>query len=184
MKIPEQAKSVFKGEIFEVFQWPQKLFDGSTATFEMLKRANTSQIIATRNGKIVIITEEQPGKKYVGLFGGRQEEHETPEEAAKRELQEEGGFTSNDWELFSTYTPMGKIDWDINIFIARNVMGGNTQNLDPGEKISFREVNFDEFLEVVFSNNKEFGQFAFDLFKWKFLEPAKLAAFKEKLEVN
>ena len=181
MKIPAQAKSVFKGEIFEVFQWPQPLFDGSEATFEMLKRANTSQVIATRNGRIIIIEEEQPGKKYTGLFGGRQEVHETPLQAAQRELVEEGGFTSADWELLTTYEPLGKINWEINIFIARNVTANSTQKLDPGEKISFREVSFEEFLEMIFENNQDFGQFAFDLLYWKFLQPEKLAEFKQKL---
>src|SRR5215467_9321922 len=32
--IPEHAERVFQGKIFDVYQWPQKLYDGSTATFE------------------------------------------------------------------------------------------------------------------------------------------------------
>ncbi len=40
MKIPPNAKRVFKGIIFDVYQWQQKMFDGSKETFEMLKRAN------------------------------------------------------------------------------------------------------------------------------------------------
>lgn len=185
MKIPEQAKSVFKGEIFEVFQWPQKLFDGSTATFEMIKRPYSAQVIATRNNKILISEEEQPNKgKFVSMFGGRQELDESALEGAKRELLEEAGLTTEDWEHLVTYVYPGKIDWEITMFIARNVTVASEINLDAGEKITVREVSFDEFLEVVFSNYKEFGQFAFDLLKWKFLEPAKLAAFKEKLGVN
>lgn len=185
MKIPEQAKSVFKGKIFEVFQWPQQMFDGSEATFEMIKRPYTAQVIATRNNKILIAEEEQPNKgKFVSVFGGRQEENETTIEGAKRELLEEGGLIAEDWEHFVTYVYPGKIDWEITMFIARNATVGSEINLDAGEKITVREVSFDEFLEIVFSNYKEFGQFAFDLLKWKFLEPAKLAAFKEKLGVN
>ena len=36
--IPPEAKCVFRGKIFDVYQWPQRLYDGSTATFEMLRR--------------------------------------------------------------------------------------------------------------------------------------------------
>ena len=44
--IPEQAELKFHGVIFDVYQWPQEMFDGSTETFEMLRRADTVKIIA------------------------------------------------------------------------------------------------------------------------------------------
>lgn len=42
---------MFEGRIYDVYQWPQKLFDGSTETFEMLSRADTVKIIALVNEK-------------------------------------------------------------------------------------------------------------------------------------
>jgi hypothetical protein len=50
--IPKQAQRVFKGQIFDVYQWPQKLFDGSTQTFEMLKRPDTLTVLAIKNDKL------------------------------------------------------------------------------------------------------------------------------------
>lgn len=44
--LPKEAKKVFSGVISEVYQWPQKLFDGTTATFEMIKRPDTVKIVA------------------------------------------------------------------------------------------------------------------------------------------
>lgn len=181
-KIPPQAKSVFKGEIFEVFQWPQKMFDGSEAIFEMIKRPYTTQVIATRNNKILLSEEEQPNKGFfISIFGGRQEPNEDALTGAKRELLEEGGLASQDWEHFITYTSPGKIDWEIAIHIAHNVQTVSEVNLDAGEKITFREVTFEEFVEIVISNYKEFGQFAFDLLHWKYEDPKKLDAFKQQL---
>lgn len=49
--IPKEATKVFEGRIYDVYQWPQKLFDGSTETFEMLSRADTVKIIAQVNEK-------------------------------------------------------------------------------------------------------------------------------------
>ena len=43
--IPKDARCVFKGVIFEVWQWEQKMFDGSMATFERIKRPDTVVII-------------------------------------------------------------------------------------------------------------------------------------------
>lgn len=44
--LPKEAKKVFSGVISEVYQWPQELFDGTTATFEMIKRPDTVKIVA------------------------------------------------------------------------------------------------------------------------------------------
>lgn len=49
--IPKEATKVFEGRIYDVYQWPQKMFDGSTETFEMLGRADTVKIIALVNEK-------------------------------------------------------------------------------------------------------------------------------------
>ena len=61
--IPPHAKRVFKGVIFEVYQWEQEMFDGSVETYEALKRADTAQVIATRRNKILIPLEEQPRRE-------------------------------------------------------------------------------------------------------------------------
>ena len=37
MKVPKQAKRVFKGVIFDVYQWEQEMFDGTKEIFEKLK---------------------------------------------------------------------------------------------------------------------------------------------------
>lgn len=63
MKIPLNARRVFKGIIFDVYQWEQKMFDGSFKTFEMLKRLNTVEIIAIQNNKILLSKQSQPNKE-------------------------------------------------------------------------------------------------------------------------
>ncbi|PJC53414.1 MAG: hypothetical protein CO029_02850, partial [Candidatus Magasanikbacteria bacterium CG_4_9_14_0_2_um_filter_41_10] len=72
--IPEQAKKVFSGVIFDVYQWEQELYDGSKATFERLTRPATLQVIAEVDGRIAMSDEEQPAKgRFLSLLGGRQE---------------------------------------------------------------------------------------------------------------
>lgn len=154
MKIPKQAKKVFGGIIFDVYQWKQKMFDGTTEIFEMLDRANTIQVIATMDDKIVLIFEEQPTlKPKYSVIGGRQDEWETPLECAKRELLEETGLTSDDWELWEEIEPYNKMDWTITRFIARNCKKKSEQKLDAGEKIELRPVNFEKFVDIVASDN-------------------------------
>jgi len=166
MKIPKDAKKVFKGIIFDVYQWQQKMFDGSSATFERIKRPNTAQIIPTVGDKILIAREKQPDMDWChSFFGGRIEAGEEPLEAAKREFREESGMETNDWELFAEYEPESKIDWTIFIYVARNAAKIGEQNFDPGEKIEIKEVDFDEFLNIVFSDEFFERDFAVDVAK-------------------
>lgn len=149
MQLPQNAKKIFSGEIFDTYQWPQEMFDGSTETFEMLYRTDTIQVIATKGEKILLALEEQPMiKRGYGLFGGRMDKGESPLECAKRELLEESGHSSEDWELLKTYEPYHKMDWTLHLFIARNCQKVSEQKLDAGEKIEIKEVNFDKFVDI------------------------------------
>lgn len=148
--IPTNAKEVFKGKIFTIYQWQQEMFDGSTSTFEMLKRPDTVMIIpVTEGNKIILTRQEQPGHHFTGLAGGRLDKNETIIEAAQRELLEETGLQASSFELLNAFQPAGeKIDWFVFTLIARDCKKVQDQNLDSGEKVEIIEVDFEEFIEI------------------------------------
>ncbi|EKD32725.1 MAG: NUDIX hydrolase [uncultured bacterium] len=184
MKIPAQAKKVFSGIMFDVYQWEQDVYDGTSKTFEMIKRPDTTQIIAVSDGKILISDEEQPTKgKFYTLFGGRVESGEEPLKSAKRELLEESGTASDDWELINKWEPITKIDWTIHLYIARNCKKVSEQKLDAGEKIIVKPVSFEEFVEIVTSEQFSGKELVMNILKMK-LEPKKLEEFKKKIFKN
>ncbi|OGE77790.1 MAG: hypothetical protein A2751_01910 [Candidatus Doudnabacteria bacterium RIFCSPHIGHO2_01_FULL_46_14] len=180
-EIPANAKRAYKGKIFEIWQWEQKMFDGSTEVFEMLKRPNTIQIIATVKKKILVTREEQPERpvREFGLYGGRGEEGEEPLETAKRELLEESGMESDHWELWKTYQPFVKAEWTIYVFIARNCRKVAEPRLDNGEKIEQHEIGFEQFVEKVTDDSFWAPSFSNDILRLK-LE-GRLDEFKNKL---
>ena len=153
-KFPKNAKRVFKGEIHEVWQWPQKMFDGSVATFEMLKRPDTAVVIPVVGDKILILHQSQPNKpNFLSLAGGRCEPIEKPLNAAKRELLEETGYVSRDWKLWQRISPVGKIIWTVYTYIARDCLYWQPQRLDAGEKITTKLIGYDEFLQLADDQN-------------------------------
>ena len=182
-KIPSTAKQVFKGKIFEVWQWEQQLFDGSAATFELLKRPHTAQVIPVVGDKILMQVERQPNspEAFITLPGGRFDEGEIPLQAAKRELQEETGYTSDDWQLWKEISPVAKIEWTVFTYIARNCVFANTQQLDAGEQVETKLVSFDEFISIATEDPSFYSpEITSDLLRLQ-LNPDKKEEFKKML---
>jgi ADP-ribose pyrophosphatase len=148
--IPPEAKLVFKGIIYDVYHWQQKMFDGSEATFEMLRRPDTVKVIAVKDDKIVMLNEQQPGHtRAFELPGGRNDvESEDELTCAKRELLEETGLTFKAWRLLHVEKPLTKIDWFVYTFLATDLQNEVPPRTDPGEKITQRLVTFEECLQV------------------------------------
>lgn len=149
--IPENALLQYQGVLFQVFTWDQELFDGSTTTFEGLRRPDTINVIAVTPDKHIILgRQEQPGlQPFIGLFGGRIDSGEDPETAARRELLEEGGLQAATMELWFTDQPLEKTDWAVYTFVARDCVQIAPIHNDPGEKVEIFSTSFDEFLDAV-----------------------------------
>jgi 8-oxo-dGTP pyrophosphatase MutT (NUDIX family) len=165
--IPDHAKRVFKGHMFDTYQWEQELFDGQKTTFEKIKRTDTVSVIPiTADGKIMLSEQEQPGTKpFIGSLGGKMDPEETPLDAAKRELLEETGYTANEFILWHAIQPHDKIDWAIYIFIAKGCKKVAKQNVDAGEKIKLKFVTFDEFIKLSAQENFRDTETALKLFR-------------------
>lgn len=147
--LPENAECKFRGALFDVYQWPQEMFDGSMTTFEMLEREDTVITIAIHDDKIVITHQAQPRQDWFYDYpGGR---HDNPNEdeltAAQRELREETGMVFRNWKLVDVRQPFLKLDWLIYTFLATGFVEQKEQQLDAGEKIEILEVTFDELQE-------------------------------------
>lgn len=162
--IPDHAKRVFEGKIFDVYQWDQKLFDGSTTVFEKAKRRSDSVSVLpiTNEGKIVLCQQEQPGEMpFIGALGGRMDPGETPLDTAKREMLEESGMVAEKFELFIAVQPDIKVDWACYTFLAKGLKKVRDMSPEAGEKIKIIEVTFDEYMEIITQDNYRDSDIAF-----------------------
>ncbi|MES2135125.1 MAG: NUDIX hydrolase [Patescibacteria group bacterium] len=148
--LPENAKRVFEGKIFDVYQWDQKVYDDSIHVYEKASRPDTAVVFPiTEDGHILIIEDSQPHRGMVlTAVSGRIEEGENPEDGAKRELLEETGYEASSWEPFYTTAPVEKLDWMNYVFIAKGCRKVKDAEPDPGEKIVTQLVTFDELISL------------------------------------
>lgn len=156
--IPDHAKLVFKGKLFDTYQWEQEMFDGSTETFEKLKRPDTVVVFPVLDdGRIILTEQEQPGKApFMGATGGRVDEGEDILTAAKRELLEESGYEAEEFILWDSQHPTSKIEWVVYTFIAKGLKKVADLHLDAGEKIKLKPVTFEELTEIATNRHDKF----------------------------
>lgn len=107
---------------------------------------------------------------------------ETPQECAIRELREEIGYGALKWELFREYFgTSSKLQYHESLFISRDVRKVCDPKLDGGEKITFRWIDFDEFLQL--ARNPKFSlpfEFKFEMYE-ALLDADKYGKLKQEL---
>lgn len=147
-EIPQYAEKVFSGILFDAYQWKQELYDGTSTTFERLKRTDTAVIIPVlEDGTILLVKDEQPGRDAVLTPpGGRLDPGEDGVTAAKRELLEETGYEAEEVELWFANQPASKIDWAVYYFVGRRCRKVREADPGAGEKITLVPVSFADFI--------------------------------------
>lgn len=148
--IPHNAELVFDGIRAKIYQWDQKMYDGSIARFERIKFMSGAFVIPVlENGNILLTHQEQPARPaFISLPGGGIEEGEDFLSGAQRELREETGAVSDDWQPFMKFYGTVHTLTEVQYFVARNCRICEPVTPDAGERISLFEVDFDEFLAL------------------------------------
>jgi ADP-ribose pyrophosphatase len=149
--VPPNAKRVFKGVIYDTYQWLQELYDGTEEIFEMLKRPDTVKVIAVKDNQIVIVDQVQP---YHGHFydipgGMHDNDTESELEAAQRELLEETGMRFKTWRLLECTQLHNKIEQFVYVFLATDFESQSKQQTDSGEKIAVKLMSFEKVKALV-----------------------------------
>lgn len=138
LPLPVGAEKKYAGQLLTVYEWPQKLYDGSTKTFECVTRPDSVTVIAFLDDKTILLAEqEQPQSgAFLDTPGGQVDPGETPEAALQRELLEETGYAAERFMLWNHQTNNHLIHYEEFLYVATGLtQHPETAHEDPAEKI-------------------------------------------------
>jgi len=145
--------------------------DKKESDFYVIEHKDVALILAfNENNEIILVDEYKYPVDLVmtGLPGGTfTRGKENPLEAAKRELKEETGYESDDWELYiTTYEYPTKCTHILYFYVAKNCVKTSDQNLDENEELTFRWVPFKEAVNMVKSDKIGHGNTAYAILRY------------------
>lgn len=148
------SKEIFKGRVIDLYVEEVQLPNGNKSTREIVKHPGAVAVIAiTPEDKIVMVEQfRKPlGRTIVEIPAGKLEKGEEPEVTAKRELEEETGYTCSDLRpLISFYTSPGFADELVHLFITEKLVKlKELVQLDEDEFLDVKEVTLEEAMEMV-----------------------------------
>ncbi len=150
--IPQNAKKVFDGVLFNIYQWDQTRYDGSVTRFECAHRQDSVSVIAFQDPDTIILTkQEQPNRPepFYDVPGGRIENGESPEDAARREFLEETGIHIGRLKSFKTIPLTGSTRFTLHYYLGTDLTEKPEEKLpDPGEKIIVQPTSLKAAVEM------------------------------------
>lgn len=148
-------KEIYKGKRVHLVAEQLLLPDGKESEWELIIHPGASAIIPVDdNGKIIMVRQyRNAADKYTLEIpaGTLDSPDEDPLNCAKRELEEETGYRSDNVDfLFNFYSAIGICNELINIYVAKNLIESK-QNLDEDEFVEIERYSLDELINMILS---------------------------------
>ena len=152
-EVKTDSQEIFDGVILHVFKDTVELPNGNPATREVIRHVGAVGVIpVTDDGKVIVerqfryplnrVITEIPAGKLDSFTEDRLS-------AAKRELEEETGYTAEEWTDLGDYYPTPPYcDERITLYLARGLTLGQ-RHLDEDEFLNFEAVPLDTLVEDV-----------------------------------
>jgi ADP-ribose pyrophosphatase len=140
--------------IFQVrYDWMENPRNAEILQTVILECRDWVNIVAlTPENRLIMVEQYRfgAGKVTLEVPAGVMEPDETPKQAAQRELQEETGYTTNDWTYLGWVDPNPAfMNNRCHHWVARNVVKTHQTALDAGEAILVRDVSLADVQQAI-----------------------------------
>lgn len=143
------SEKIFDGKVISLKVDDVTLPNGQTSKREIINHPGAVAIIAiTDNGKFLVVEQYRKAleRSIIEIPAGKMEKGEKPIITARRELEEETGYTTDSLELVQAFaTSPGFADEVIHVFVARNLKKLEVPvAMDEDEFVELMEVSVEE----------------------------------------
>ena len=145
---------VAKGVIIDYYQDTMLIPNGNTAKWDLIDHKGAAAVVAVReDGKLLMVRQYRNALERETLeipAGGLNGREEPTMDAARRELEEETGYTCGSMELLnSIYTTVAFCNEKIDIYLARGLQKGR-QHLDEDEYLNVEAHSLEELKQMIY----------------------------------
>ncbi|MRX74318.1 NUDIX domain-containing protein [Bacillus lacus] len=143
------SEKLFSGKIIDLYVQEVELPNGKKSKREVVKHPGAVAVIArTSENKLLLVEQYRKPleRTLVEIPAGKLEEGEEPIVTAKRELEEETGYTTDKLSLLiSFYTSPGFADELVHLYLAEDIQKMDVKaELDEDEFVNLMEVTLKE----------------------------------------
>ena len=148
-------KLVAQGHILDYYEDTIAVPNGNIAHWDFIKHKGAAAVVPILpDGRILMVRQYRNAldRETIEIPAGGLNENEDPFECAKRELQEETGYTSDRMEfLIAVNTTVAFCNEKIPVYVA--FLGGaqGEQHLDEDEYIKVEPYSVDSLCELIYS---------------------------------
>ncbi|MBA4698917.1 MAG: NUDIX hydrolase [Ruminococcus sp.] len=152
----------FEGKIISFYQDTMEIDGDRTVIWDFIKHKGAAAVVpVTDDGRILMVKQYRNALDRYTLevpAGALDTEDEPGIVCAKRELEEETGYRSDDLEwLITLRTTVAFCNERIEVFVAKNLILSK-QHLDEDEFIDLKAYTIEELKKKIFSGEIEDGK--------------------------
>ncbi len=146
------SEYVYRGKVINVLRDNVEISTGRKSVREVVEHSGGVVIVAQKSDDTILMVKQfrYPIKQTVlELPAGKLEKGEEPFPAAKRELEEETGYSADEWQsLGYINTTPGFCNEKLYLYLAKNLKFVG-EHPDEGEIIQCFEYNINEIFEKI-----------------------------------